>query len=112
MHMVRQNLQGVDLNIQLLGLLLQQHLQPPTYRTDQDRTAVLGTPNQMIFEAEYGTRVLSVLAHIRNYTESVQIGQTKREECRNEERRIPLSPEGDSPLRAELMATTIARIAR
>src|SRR5215469_14688141 len=102
MHMIRQNLQGVDLHIQLLGLLRQQHLQPPIYRTDQDWTAVLGTPNQMIFEAEYGTRVLRVWAHLRKDTESVPIRQTKREECRKEERRIPLSPEGDSPLRAEL----------
>jgi len=51
MHLIRQNLQGVDGNIQLLGLLLQPRLPPAIHRTDQDRTAVLGTPNQMIFKA-------------------------------------------------------------
>jgi hypothetical protein len=43
-----------------------QSLETPVHRFNQDGTAMLPTPHQMIFEAEYGTCILGVPTHAQS----------------------------------------------
>jgi hypothetical protein len=89
-YVIRHDLQAVNRYLQLLGLLLKQSLETLVHGFNQDWPEILGTPHPMIFEAEYGTCILSLLSHQQEYIESTGLRQTKGEHARKKGR-IPLA---------------------
>jgi hypothetical protein len=69
MHVVGHNLHDVNRQSQLFGLLAKKDFQSRIYRLHQYGAPVLRTPDDVVLQTEYRTRVFSVsLAHWNDYT--------------------------------------------
>ena len=60
MNVIGHDFKRLDRDIQFGGFLLKQHAQTLGYLTRQNRQAIFGTPDQMIFQGKHTTGVSSI----------------------------------------------------